>query len=115
MPRLRTFAILLFVVCLPLDADSSGADAERPVRILWAGSGSIDCHDPPAAALPKWMKRRVLTARPQTIDMETAAHLQRAARDEYQRVQKELAKAMDHAPPLHEPFWLLIENRRTQT
>jgi hypothetical protein len=45
--RLSMYVYLLFAVCLPLGTSSFGADAERPARILWAGSSSIYYHDQP--------------------------------------------------------------------
>ena len=68
-------------------------DEEKKEAATVVATASFDAYD---AALPKWMKRLVLTARPQTIDIETAAYLQRVAWEEYQRVQKQLAKAMEH-------------------
>lgn len=45
--RLHTFAYILLAICVTLGDSSFGANAERPVRILWAGSSSIYYHDQP--------------------------------------------------------------------
>jgi hypothetical protein len=49
-------ARFLFVVCLTLGSFSLGADAERPARILWAGSSSIYYHDQPKVCA-EWLAR----------------------------------------------------------
>ena len=45
--------------------------------------------------LPKWMKRLVVTAELQSIDVETAKYVQRVAWEEYQRAQNRLTGATE--------------------
>jgi hypothetical protein len=56
IPRLPTYGFVLFAVCLSVGTSSFGDDAERPARILWAGSSSIYYHDQPKVCA-EWLSQ----------------------------------------------------------
>ena len=68
------------------------SDDEKKDATSVAATATFDEYD---AKLPNWMKRLVVTAEPQSIDIETAKYLQRVAWEEYQRAKKRLAQATE--------------------
>ena len=68
------------------------SDEEKKDAASVVATASFDEYD---AKLPNWMKRLVVTAELQSIDVETAKYVHRVAWEEYQRAQNRLTGATE--------------------